>query len=134
MSVAISTIREAIRSYEGSQDPQWRDMWASKVRVIGEGCPEAAPWAAAFEICVAYNAEQVRAAADWRARGCCAEEREAMRYAIIGAANCRTFDEVAAMTPAERFADGHIPRWLRLIWDGGADVSDARTRLDGKLA
>jgi len=134
MSSEILTIRQTIRCYEGTNNPQLRDRWAAKIRIIGRTCPEAAPWAAAFEICVAYNEAQTRACAEWRELGCNAEERMAMRYAILGAANCRTFDELAAMTPAERFADGHIPRWLRHSWDGEGEASDARTRLDDTLA
>ena len=147
MSLAISTIREAIRMYEGTQDPQWQEMWAEKIRGIGRDCPEAAPWAEAFEICVAYNAEQERACAAWKARReielaaemfdnvtPVLEERLSMRYAIVGAANCQTFTELAAMTPAERFAHGFIPRWLRSSWDYKGISGDARTRLDGQLA
>ena len=50
MSSEILTIRQTIRCYEGTNNPQLRDRWADKVRAIGEACPEAAPWAAAPQI------------------------------------------------------------------------------------
>jgi len=147
MSLAISNIREAIREYETTKDPRWRDIWAEKVRAIGRDCPETAPWAAAFEICVAYNAEQERAAATWmaerQAEMCedpdafatpLLQKREAMRDAIIAASNCRTFAELDTMTPAELFADDFIPKWLRRTWDGLEEAGGARTRLDRELA
>lgn len=142
MSV-IRTIRDAIRSYEGSMEPQRRDMLAQKIRILGRNLPAAAPWAEAFEICVAYNAEQERAAAAWLEElrlevpdevSLCNERREAMRVAIIGASNCRTFAELDAMTPAERFADGIVPKWLQRAWSGTEPAGGARTRLDRELA
>jgi hypothetical protein len=138
MSVAIKTIREAIRSYEGTSDPRWRSMWAEKVRSIGKECPEAAPWAEAFELCIAYNAEQERACAAWMATDeiSLCSQREAMRDAIIGAFNGRTFAELEAMTAAERFADGIVPKWLQRSWNGESskEAGGARTRLDRELA
>lgn len=147
MSVAISTIRDAIRCYEGTTNLQMQEMWAEKVRAIGANCPETAEWAAAFEICVAYNAEQERACAEWKVKReieMAADmegnetpalvQRLSMRYAILSSTNSRTSAELAAMTPAERFADGFIPRWLRSSWDYTGVAGDARTRVDGVLA
>ena len=138
MSVAISSIREAIRCYEGTMDPQWLSLWAAKIRAVGRDCPEAAPWAEAFELCVAYNVEQERACAAWMASDeiSLCSQREAMRDAIIGAFNCRTFAELDAMTPAERFADGIVPKWLQRSWNGESSkgAGGARTRLDRELA
>ena len=144
MSAAISSIREAIRCYEGTTDPQWRSMWAAKIRAVGRDCPEAAPWAEAFELCVAFNAEQERACAAWMAEvqerpdevSLCSQRREAMRDAILGAFNCRTFAELETMTPAERFADGIVPKWLQRSWLGESskEAGGARTRLDSELA
>ena len=142
MSLAISSIREAIRCYEGTTNLQMQAMWAEKVRGIGKNCPETAPWAAAFEICVAYNAEQERACAAWKverelemAAGMEGNQtpallrREAMRDAILGSANSCTAD----LTPAQLFAIDLIPRWLRSSWDY-TGASDARTRVLGVLA
>lgn len=155
MSAAISSIRDAIRCYEGTTDPQWRSMWAAKIRAVGRDCPEAAPWAEAFELCVAFNAEQERACAAWMAEvqeeglassalrqqgpdeiSLCSQRREAMRDAILGAFNGRTFAELETMTPAERFADGIVPKWLQRSWLGNSskDAGGARTRLDRELA
>ena len=141
------TIRETIRSYEATADPQQKEILAEKVRQIGRDCPETVPWAEAFEICVAYNAEQERACAAWKVgreielaakmtsnETPALEQRLSMRYALLSAAGNRTFAELAAMTPAERFADGFVPRWLRSSWDYKGVAGGAQTRLDGQLA
>ena len=129
MSAAISSIRDAIRCYEEETDPRWLSRWAEKIRAVGRDCPEAAPWRDAFEICVAYNAEQERAAAAWleehreEQRSPHEERREAMRVAIISAFNGRELE-----------ADGFVPKWLRRSWDGTGPAGGARTRLGRELA
>jgi hypothetical protein len=145
--MSIVSIRKAIRRYEDTTDPQTRITAAAVVRSIGRNFPETAAWLEAFEISVAYNAEQESAASAWleelreEQRSAlpdqvvlCNQRREAMRIAIIGAFNSRTFDELEAMTPAERFADGIVPKWLRPSWSDGEEAGGVPARLDRERA
>jgi len=138
------TIRETIRSYEATVDPLQKEILAEKIRCMGRDSAADQPWAEAFEICVAYNAEQERACAAWKVereielaanmtsyQTPALEKRLSMRYALLAG---RTAAEIAAMTSAQRFAHGFVPRWLRSSWNYKGVAGDAVTRIDGEVA